>query len=221
MTLQQGIDLFAILFDKYSSPNLETEEVIDFLNLGTNEYLNRLFPDNEGGVVNFEMDSNVTANIQPLIYTLTGISMNASGMVTNAALNTALAAASSAGSTYFRVGSIGLTNGDNTIPVKYMKQNNRWSFERNVFKKPTVSKPRFALVAQGLQFFPISTTTPLTINVIKKPKVLAIADVASEVEFADYTFYNIICIGLKFAGISVREDTLLEDLRLSNNQIAQ
>lgn len=221
MTLQQAVDTFAILQDKYASPNFEDDETINLLNIGVNEYLNRLFPDTQGGVVNFEFDSNVTANIQPLIYTLTGIAMNGSGIVTNSVLNAALVSASSAGATYFRIGSVGLTASGVTVPVKYVKQNNRWSFQKNVFKTPSVTNPRFTLVATGLQFFPVSTTSSLTINVVKKPKVLAEADLASEVEFSDYVMYNIIAIALKMAGVATRDTELIEDVRLTANQIAQ
>jgi hypothetical protein len=72
MTQQKAVDIFAILQDKYSSPNLITSEVIDLLNMAlSGEYMNRLFPDNQGGVVNFEMDQNVVVNIQPLLWTIT------------------------------------------------------------------------------------------------------------------------------------------------------
>src|SRR3546814_20090148 len=104
--------------------------------------MSRLFPDNQGGIVNYEYDSNVTANIQPLIYTLTGISMTSGGIVTNTVINAALVTASAAGATYFRIGSVGLTSGGTTTPVKYMKQNNRWAYERNVFKKQSSNRKR-------------------------------------------------------------------------------
>jgi hypothetical protein len=221
MTLQKAVDIFNRLLDKFGSPNVIDAEIIDYINLGINEQLNRLFPDSQGGVVNFEFDSNTVANIQPLIYTLTGISMNGSGIVTNTTLNTALSTATGASDTYFRIGSIGLTNASNNYPVKYLKQNNRWSFERNSFKKPSVTKPRFTLIASGLQFFPISTSTPLTINVIKKPKVLTSSDLASDMEFSDYNCYSIIALALKAAGIAVRDDQMLEDVRMTALQIAQ
>lgn len=222
MTVQKAVDIFNRLLDTYASPSVTDAEAVDYINIGINEQLNRLFPDNQGGEVNFEFDSNTIANIQPLIYTLTSISMNTSGIVTNAVINTALATAAGDGSaTYFRIGSIGLTSASTTYPVKYIRQNNRWTFERNVFKRPTVSKPRFTLVASGLQFYPISTSTPLTINVIKKPKVLTTSDLANQMEFSDYNSYNAIALALKAAGIAVRDDQMLEDVRMTALQIAQ
>ena len=189
--------------------------------MGTNEYLSRLFPDNQGAVVNYEQDSNITANIQPLIYTLTGISMTSGGIVTNAVINAALVTASAAGATHFRIGSVGLTSSGTTYPCKYVKQNNRWSYERNVFKQPAVTSPKFTLTAGGLQFFPISTTSTLTINVVKKPKVLAEADLASEVELADYVMYAIIGLALKLGGVATRDAELIQAVQASAIQSAQ
>lgn len=221
MTLQQIVDLFAVLQDKYGSPNFDDGETIDLLNMGLNEYMSRLFPDNQGAVLNYEFDSNVTANIQPLIYTLTGISMNASGIVTNSVINAALVTASSAGATYFRIGSIGLTASGTTYPARYVKQNNRWAYERNVFKQPSVTSPKFALVANGIQIFPVSTTSTLTINVVKKPKALAEADLASEVELSDYVMYNVIALGLKLGGVATRDAELIQAVQATAIQSVQ
>jgi hypothetical protein len=221
MTLQQTLDLTNVLLDKYGSAYLTDEETISLLNMGTSEWLNRLFPDSEGGIVNFEQDSNVTANLQPLIYTITPISMNGSGIVLDSILNAALTTAAGEVSTYFRIGSIGMINGSDTYPVKYIKQNNRWAFETNVFKKPTVTKPRYALIAQGLQFFPISVSTPLTINVIKTPRMLDIDDVEDDMELSDYVVYNIIGIALKLAGVSIRDEELIADVQATAVQNIQ
>jgi hypothetical protein len=210
MTQQKAVDIFAILQDKYSSPNLITSEVIDLLNMAlSGEYMNRLFPDNQGGVVNFEMDQNVVVNIQPLLWTIT-TTMNTSGIVTSTAINTALRTATGNSSdVYFRIGSIGMTG----YPVKYVKQ--------NIFKTPTTTKPRFTFLASGLQFYPTDTTKTLTINVVKKPRLLAVADLATECEMNDYLMYNVIGIALKLAGIATREEELIADARNSGVQVVQ
>lgn len=222
MTQQSAVNIFAILQDKYGSANLSNSEVIDLLNMAlSGEYMNRLFPDNQGGVVNFEQDSNVTANIQPLIWTIT-TTMNSSGVVTDATINTALQTATgNASDTYFRIGSIGLTNSGTTYPVKYIKQNQVWSFSRNTFKAPSLTNPKFTLVGSGLQFYPTDQTKTLTINVVKKPRLLAVADLANNCELNDYTMYNVIAIALKLAGVATREEELINDSRMSGVQIAQ
>jgi hypothetical protein len=222
MTLQRCLNIFAYLLDKYGSPNLEDQEVIDLLSMALQgEYMNRVFPDNQGSVVNYEFDSNTTSNLQPLIWTVS-TTMNASGIVTNSALNSALATASGqAGATYFRIGSIGLTADGKTYPVKYIKQNNIWSFTQNVFKKPVTKRPGYTLVGNGLQFYPTDTTKTLTINVVKKPKLFALADLASEVELSDYVMFSVISIAVKLAGVALRDEEILNDARLAGLQISQ
>lgn len=221
MTVQQAIDIFAILYDKYGSANLVDSEVVELLNMAlTGEYMNRLFPDSQGGVVNYETDQNIVANIQPLIWTLM-LNMNGSGVLTDAVINAALVSATHAGATYFRIGSIGWTTDGATIPVKYVRQNDRWSSERNVFKKPSTSNPKFTLIGSGLQFYPTSASTNLTVNVVKKPKLLDDGDLSATCELGDYQLYTVISLALKLAGISTTSTEVLEDIRLAGLQISQ
>jgi hypothetical protein len=221
MLLSKVIEIFLILQDKTGSPNVIEDEVIDLVNMAIEEYLDRVFPDNEGGTVNWEYDTNVTANIQPLIWTLTSLSTTSGGILTTTTVNTALQTATSdVNAAYFRVGSIGYTASGETIPVKYIKQNNRWSFEQNYFKKPSVTKPRWTYIADGFQFYPATTLTPLTLNVVKEPKVLTSANLADEMEFSDYACYNILSIALKLAGVATRDTDMLEvDARLQDLNI--
>jgi hypothetical protein len=57
--------------------------------------------------------------------------------------------------------------------------------------------------------------------VIKTPKVLTVAGSAQEMEFSDYSVYNIISIALKLAAVSTRDTEVLEDIRLASLQISQ
>jgi hypothetical protein len=218
MTLDKAIEIFQLLLDKTGSPNVIEDEVIDFINLAINEYINRLFPDSEGGIVNYEFDAHTTAEIQPLIYTLTGLNMAGSGVLSNATINAALVTASGqAGAEYFRIGSIGYGN----YPAKFMKQNNVWVYQINKFKQPTATAPRYTLVASGLQFYPVNTGTSLTVNVVKKPIVLNDSMLANELEFEDHSMYNIIALALKASSIPLQNTELLEDVRLTALQVAQ
>jgi len=221
MLLSKAVDIFQILLDKYGSPEIEDSECVDFLNIGINEQLNRLFPDSEGGSVNYEFDTNATANIQPLVWNVT-TTMDSSGIVTDTVLNAALQTATSdPNASYFRIGSIGLTYNGVIKPVKYIRQNNLWAFSNNVFKQPTISQARYTYIANGLQFYPTDNTKTLTINIIKKPRVLTESDLSTECEFGDYEMYNAIALAVKAAGISVRDEELQQDVRLSGLQIAQ
>jgi hypothetical protein len=217
MTIQKAVDIFNVLQDKYGSPNIITSEIIEHLNMATGEYLNRMFPDSQGGVVNFEQDSNVTANLQPLIYTLGNLNMDANGRISTAAINAALVAVTAAGATYFRIGSVG----SGLLPIRYVKHNNIWAYRNNTYKAPTTSNSYYSLLGSGLQFYPTSTILPITITVIKNPKVLTTGDLAETFEFSDYVAYNIISLALKIGSIGTRDTELLEDVRLASLQNQQ
>jgi hypothetical protein len=214
-TTQKVVDYFLVLQDKYGSPSVDEDEAVNFLNHALQEYLNRIFPDNQGAVVNFEQDKNVTANIQPLVFDFT-LNTTAGGLLTTAAINAALVTAGAeAGATYFRIGSIGLTSGGITYPVKYMRDNNFWAFNRNYFKKPLLTRPKFELVATGVQVYPVGTQA-LTVSVVKKPKTLDLSTPVNP-EFGDYQMVDVLMIALQLAGVSTRDEEILNDIR--NNTI--
>ncbi len=214
MLLSKAVSIFNVLQDKTGSPNIIESEIVEHFNMAIGEYLNRAFPDSQGGVVNFEQDANVTANLQPLIFTLGNLNMDANGKVSTAAINAALVAVSSVGSTYFRIGSVG----SGLLPIRYVKHNNIWAYRNNTYKTPSTTNNYYSLLGSGLQFYPTNVLLPLSITVIKNPKVLTTGDLATELEFSDYVAYNIISIALKIASIGTRDTELLEDVRLAGLQ---
>jgi hypothetical protein len=219
MLVSKAVTIFDVLSDKYGSPNVIPSETIDHLNMATAEYLNRVFPDTQGGVANFEADQLVTANLQPLIYPLGVLNMDANGRISTAAINSALEAVTAAGTTYFRIGNVGT----GSIPIRYVKHNNIWAYKKNTYKAPSTTNPFFTIVGAGLQFYPTSTVLPISITVIRNPAVLGTHDIdeGTEMEFGDYVTYNIISIALKLAGIATRDTELIEDARLAGLQINQ
>lgn len=213
LTTQALVDYFAVMQDKYGSANLIEDEIVDMLNHAKMEYLNRIFPDSQGGVVNAEMDQNVVANIKPLIYTVSTTMNGTTGLVTEAVLNAALQTESGDDTTtWFRVLSAGLTSDSITYPVRYLRQNNLWAAERNYFKQPSVTNPRFTTVAKGLRFYPVDATKTLTITCVKNPKTWALDPVVNP-EFDEYVLYQILMIALQIAGVSIRDTELLQDLQ--------
>lgn len=221
MTTQNLVDLYNVLLDKYGSPSQNDSEIVGNLNMATYEWLNRLVPDNQGGIVNFEFDSNVVHNIKPLIFSITE-NMDADGLLAEADIESALQSESSdASAKVFRIMSIGITDSDDvTQPVTYEFQNSLWSNARNFFKRPSASNPKYTMVAAGLQFYPTNQADDLVITVIKTPKALALSPV-SDPELSDYVMYNIVSLALKLGGIQVRDEELLQDARLAALQISQ
>ncbi len=206
MTTAQVIDYFLVLQDKYGSPSVTRTEVANYLNHAINEYLNRIFPDNQGAVVNFEQDKNVTANIRPLIYDFEATTAS-DGLLSDAVINTALSTAVGSAATYFRIGALGL--GD--YPIKYVRSNNLQAYSRNYFKRPSLTNPKYEQWATGMKVYPAGTHT-VSLSVIKKPNILSETGPVNP-ELEDYVMYNIIAIGLQLAGVATRDGEIIQDLQ--------
>jgi len=204
MTTAEAVSYFQILIDKYGSPSVITSEVYTYLNHAINEYINRLLPDTEGGIANWEQDENVMANLQPLIFNLS--LTPSAGLLSIANINAALVTASHAGAEYLRVGSMGKGN----TPIRYMKENNHFAYLRNIFKRPSSTVLRYTVSAGGLQIYPTTTTGPILLNVIKKPRPLS---VSVNPELGDYQMYSIVCAAVQLAGVAVRDAELIESLK--------
>lgn len=218
LTTQNLVDLYNVLLDKYGSPNQLDSEIIDNLNMATYEYLNRLVPDNQGGVVNFEFDTNVVKNIKPLIYELE-LNMDSDGLLEETSIETELQSESGdAEAKVFRVMSIGITTGGKQYPVKYVFQNSRYVDERNVFKRPSATNPKYTMLAAGLQFYPTNASDPLVITVIKTPAALSLSPLQNP-ELDDYSLYAILSLALQLGGIQVRDEALIADIRNTSLQI--
>ena len=212
MTTQEAVDYFAILQDKYGSPNLIESEIVDFLNHAVNEYLNRVIPDSQGGVVNVEMDSNVLNNIAPIIFTIT--ENTTSGLLSNAVIDAALVTESGdASATRLSILEVSVTDDGIKYPAKFTKYNNINAYERNYFKKSSVpDNVRYVYNGKGLQFYPTDDTVDIGLTIIKKPKVLSLSPAVNP-EFSDYVMYSIIAIALQLAGVSTRDEELIASLR--------
>lgn len=220
MTTQKAVDIFNILQDRYGSPDVDPDEAVDFLNMATYEWLNRLVPSNLGGVVNYDLDANTLSNIKPLVFGITA-NMNVSGVLTNAAITAALVTAGAeAGATWYRIGSLGITVSGKTYPIKYGKHNNILAYGRNFFKKASATRIKFSVRQDGLKFNQIDSVNPLTATVIKHPKLLSLTGPINP-ELDDAQMYNIIAIALKLVGVATRDEELIMDVRNTAIQTVQ
>lgn len=219
MTVQQAIDKFNVLQDKYGSPLLLDTEVASFLDMAQQERLNRLFPDDMGGVVNVEQDENVTFNIKNLIHYLAGsvsLSSNGNGkLLTYSDINTAIDTNRGSGTNkLFRILNVYYQGN----PVKYTKHNNLLSNQTNAFKEATDSNPRYTVLWNGLEFYPNTIDgTFIQLTVIRNPDsflTLYNANPTSNItDWDDYNMNLVIMIALQLAGISTRDEELLMDIR--------
>jgi hypothetical protein len=218
MTTQKAVDILNILQDKYGSPNVDSTEAVDLLNMGMYEWLNRLIPSNLGGAVNYELDENTLANIKPLVFGIT-VNMSGSGVLTNAAITTALQSAGApTGSTWYRIGNMGITISGNLYPIKFSTHNNIVSYARNFFKKGTATRIKYTIRQDGLKFNYVDSSNTISAVIVKNPRLLSIGN---SPELDDQNMYNIISIALKFAGVATRDEELIMDVRNTAIQIAQ
>jgi len=212
MTTQQAVDIFNIIQDTYGSPYITPDEAVMYLNLATDEWLNRLVPDSQGGVVNFEFDSNTASQVKPLIYglTLTPTSSTVKDENINLALQTA---AEDDCAEYFRLLSVGVVSGGIARPAKYVPHNQFLVLNNNTYKKGTSAKPLYTLHNDSLKFNFSLAGTPLELVVMRKPKKMALNPNPVNPDFDNYTMYTIIMIALKMAGVATRDDELIASIR--------
>lgn len=228
MTTVEAVAIFKILQDKYASPHLIDSEIVRMLNMAQYERLNRLVPDDMGGVANFEQDQNIALNLKPLIYRLTDLTLLGGSppacILLDNDINGKLAdvlqdlGLDEPTAKYFRVYNLAET-GDSTKYVKYVKHNNIQRISQNSFKAPGTDSLCYTTAARGFQLYPtVAATVAKTfeITVIKHPRKLALEttfDAAVDPEWDDYNMNLIIMIALQLAGISTRDEELIADIR--------
>lgn len=205
MTTAESLDIFKILQDKYASPSLIDSEILKFLNMAQYERVNRILPDDMGGVVNFEFDQNTAFNIKHLIYPLSSLSAT-SDVLLNSTINSALAATAGAGSELMRVLNVSV----NSKLAKYVSTNNVLAQSVNYFKTPSSNFPRYSIQATGLKFYPTPDPSTISLVVLKKPKTISLT---SDPEWDDYNMNLILMIALQLAGVSTRDEELIADIR--------
>lgn len=212
MTTAVAIDRCKVLADKYGSPSIDDDEWLGHLNMAQEEVLNKLIPDSLGGVVNVEMDSNTIELVKPLIYLLT--ITPSSSVLTNSTLTTALVTASGdSGCSVFRI--LNVAQGD--VMIKFVKHNNLFAYKNNVFKAPEADYPVFTITAGGYKLYP-TVTLSVSVTVMKTPKVMT--DVNSP-DWDDYVMNQVIFGAVKLAGVGIRDEELIVNLRNTGAQAAQ
>lgn len=214
MTTAEAILRCKIIIDKYGSPTILDSEWMGHLNAAQYEVLNRMIPDTVGGVVNYELNVDTITNVSPLIYTVNA--NPSSGLISFSNLTTSLRTASSDNScTVFRV--LNMATTDDTM-IKFVKHNNLYSYKANVFKAPTNSNPLFTIIAQGYQVYP-STGVTVKLTLMKTPKTLT--NTGESLEFSDYVAQQVILQAVKLAGVGIRDQEVIMDVRNTGFQSAQ
>ncbi len=214
MTTAAVITRCKTIIDKYGSPSIQDSEWVGHLNAAQYEALNRVIPDNEGGTINIEADSNVLENFKVLIYPVTTTPV--SGLISLTTLQTLLQTVSGDPTCdVFRV--LNIAQQDDTL-IKFVKHNNLYSYKANAFKRPETGFPSFTIIATGYQIYPsIGTTVKMTL--MKTPKILT--NTGESLEFTDYMVDQVILFAVKLAAPGIRDEEVLQDIRLTGFQSGQ
>lgn len=214
MTIAGMAQLFDILQDKYGSPYFTNAEKSLLLNRAQTEFVNSFLP-TDGDEKNIELSEDAMAQLDTLIYTLPYTTMNSSGLVTKASIETALQAIVP-GALLRRRLNTGWVYGGKTKPVGFVRHNDWYKFVANYFKAPSLDNPKMNETATAYQFAPVNTSAKLYFTVLKYPVVVDI-DTAVDSDLPDHTHNKIVALALEFAGIGSRDENLAQLLQLKAN----
>jgi len=208
MTIEESHQYFDLLTDKVGGAYWTDDEKDNFISQACIEYVKSLFPSNEGGVVNVEIDGITYSNIYTLVHQLTLAYTNSVSIST---VQTALNAASSSTEKWMYILNVALRVSGTTYPVKYTRQNNWYAAERNEFKKGRTYSPIYKLDSQSFKFSPSQTIggTPLTITLIKEPKPVSLTD-ETDIELPPHTHKAIVELAVKLASEGMRDPELYQ-----------
>ncbi len=168
------------------------------------EYIKRLMPSNEGGVVNIEQTQLVFNNVHPLIYEVGGMAMNASGVITAAAVQAKLDAASSSTEPIMYIMNVSASTGGNMYPVKYTRHNDWYEFERNTLKRGDTENPRYRYNKVNFTFSPIDPLSAISMSLLKTPKDIDLGGGVTS-ELPAHTHKTVVELAVELASVAIRE----------------
>lgn len=207
MTIAQMATYFDILQDKYGSPYFINTEKSLLINRAQVIFVKDLLPTEPNQIVNLEATQNTIMEITPIIVPLPNIVVPSTGIITYAALETALSGLIS-GAQFWRVLNIGYTTDNiNFKAVKYVRHNDWFAFQENFFKNPDDTNPKVNEYYLGFQILPININANLLFTVLKYPVNVDI-DGGISSDLPDFTHDKIIAIALELAGIGTRDQML-------------
>lgn len=208
MTTQEMHDWFDLIQDKYSSPYFTDGEKDSFLTRAQYQYINELFPDNEGGAFNIESDMLTLQNVSTLVYeTTASLNMSSAGIINKANINTTLNSISGGTEPYIRILNVSLNNGTSVVPVRFRRHNDFYKLEKNSFKSASADVPTYRIISTGIKLAPINITYDVYFTLLKEPKKIQLG--VTEPELPSNTHDKLVAIALELAGVSSRDEALM------------
>ena len=206
---------FDILQDKNGSAYFTDSEKALFLNRAQLEFVEELLDGNGKTELNIETTQDTIQKIAPLIYELPYQSMNSSGVISKGTIQTALTNMN-ADAIVWRPLAIGWELGKSKLPIKYLRHNDRWEFEGNYFKRPSVKNPKIRETYTSYLISPVSLSARIYFTLLKYPLEVDITNTI-DCELPENTHNRIVAIALEFAGVGSRDTVLSQLVSLQQN----
>lgn len=205
MTITEMHQLFDIISDKEGIPYFTDDEKDLLLNRAQIETIRELLPDQlNPNAVNVETSSIVFDNVEDLVYEVSGINTS-SGELTKATINTALQAASGDSEDYWLILNVSYDG----KPCKHVRHNDWYKFQANDFKTASADVPQYRGLSSKLVFLPVDDTASIGLTLLKNPVEVDLGTVTN-CELPDSMHTRVVAIGLEFAGISARDEALMQ-----------
>jgi hypothetical protein len=180
MTIIEMLSWFDIISDKESSPYFSDAEKLQFLNVAQDDYVNELvfsvylptLSNREGPARVYsaaESSSSGLEILEPLLVPELTLPSSEGGEITRTQINAAINTAVGHPSTYVAIDSVSKIVGSASIPVRFVRHNDFYAFQSNVFKAASANQPQYRLFKDKLQILPIGVAN-YKLSVVKRPR---------------------------------------------------
>lgn len=208
MTITELVTYFELLQDKYGSPYFTTAEKELFLNQAQLNIIATYFP-KKGDSENIEKNANTWMAFNPLFFS-NATSMNGSGVITKADVETAVSSAEGFTVTILRPLSIMWADADGVRPVSGPVRQNNWAkYQDNIFKIATEQDPKYYETNTSYVISPANTGVSITINGLRYPKSISVSGTQTA-EIAPVYHSEIVARALEMAGVGSRDEMLVQ-----------
>ncbi|HEY0751635.1 MAG TPA: hypothetical protein VGD26_10790 [Chitinophagaceae bacterium] len=213
MTVAELVNYFDLLQDKYGSPYFTTSEKETFLTQAQLDLISKYLPQ-DGGPENAERNANNSMVLSPISFSVS-TSMDTSGVITKASVESSLSTALGFTATIIRPSSITWSDSDGMRPVMGPTRQNNWAkYQDNAFKDPVVSEPRYYETAVSYIIDPVNVNATIVINGLRYPKAINVAGNQTS-ELASIYHTEVVARALEIAGVGSR-DQMLSELKKLN-----
>jgi hypothetical protein len=225
MTIDDMVRWFDLIQDKSESVYFNNENKIDFINNAQDLFVNRVLfaflqgqkratetPIVSSGIEN---TSSTLEKIRPLVLEDIAISSIANGVITFNSLEGQILSLTGSSEEILHV----LNVSDSGNFIRFVRHNDYYKHNKNSFKKAEIDYPTFRLNSSGIKINP-EGIKEYNVSLIKTPKKLvyiSLGDPANiNSELPESTHFEIMSIALEFAGLSSRDEALIQTPTIRN-----